>query len=50
MLKKILWLLNNQAEAEAMGHHARQKTMSEQTIERHTAFLESIYVDAALFG
>lgn len=44
--EKTLWLLKNPDQATQMGLRARNKVMTEQTIERFTQYLEGLYWDA----
>ncbi len=45
--EKVIWLLANSDTACEMGLRARQKVMSEQTIERYSGYLECLYAVAA---
>jgi glycosyltransferase involved in cell wall biosynthesis len=45
--EKVTWLLKHPDAAAAMGKEARKKVMTEQTVERFSAYLERLYEDAA---
>lgn len=45
--EKVSWLLKHPVLAAEMGKEARRKVMSEQTVERFGAYIESLYEDAA---
>jgi glycosyltransferase involved in cell wall biosynthesis len=46
--EKAVWLLRHPEQAGKMGMNAREKVMREQTIERYSEYLESLYEDAQL--